>query len=202
MTVFWATGNPGKLREFRLAVPPGIALEALPGLSSLPAPEETGATFEANAILKANYYSNHAPAGALVFADDSGLEVDALGGEPGVRSARYAGEHATDADNNALLLERLHALHAKESRLTARFVCVIALSRGGHPLQTFRGTVEGDILNQPRGANGFGYDPLFFCPALGCTLAEADDHQKFNVSHRGAALRDLFRFLAAMPEPR
>ncbi len=194
MTVYWATSNPGKLREFRLAAPAGIALEAMPGLSAWQTPEETGATFEENAILKANYYSVHAPAGALVFADDSGLEVDALNGAPGVHSARFSGDHANDESNNALLLERL----ASVDNRTARFVCVIALSQSGKSLAHFRGTVEGEILRSPRGTGGFGYDPYFYCPQLGRTLAEASDAEKLSVSHRGAALASLFRFLEAM----
>ena len=195
MTVYWATSNAGKLREFRLAAPAGLIVEPLPGLTSLVPPEENGATFEDNAAIKANFYSLHAPAGSLTFADDSGLEVDALGGEPGVHSARFSGPSATDQTNNALLLEKL----AGTENRAARFVCVIALSRGGKTVAHFRGTVEGEILRAPRGAGGFGYDPLFYCPQLGCTLAEASDEQKLNVSHRGAALASLFAFLAASP---
>jgi XTP/dITP diphosphohydrolase len=198
MTIYWATSNPGKLREFALAAPGWLTVEALPGLKSIDVPEETGATFEDNAVQKANYYSLHAPAGALVFADDSGLEVDALDGAPGVHSARFSGPGASDASNNALLVERL----AGVPRRTARFVCVIALSRGGKPIEHFRGTVEGEMLSEFRGQGGFGYDPLFYCPALGCTLAEASDEQKLQVSHRGAALALLFRFLQSTFETR
>ena len=198
MTVYWATSNQGKLREFALAAPAWLTVEALPGLKSIEPPDETGATFEENGVLKANYYSLHAPAGALVFADDSGLEVDALNGAPGVHSARFSGPAATDVSNNALLLERL----AGVERRTARFVCVIALSRSGKPVEHFRGTVEGEILSDFRGQGGFGYDPLFYSPALGCTLAEASDEQKLQVSHRGAALALLFRYLQSKSENR
>lgn len=190
MKLYCATGNAGKLREFQLAATVlGIAIEPLPDLKSIPAPEENGATFEANARLKAEYYSRFAP--GLLFADDSGLEVDALGGAPGVYSARYAGVGATDAGNNRLLLDRLAD---KESR-TARFVCVIALAEGGVARETFRGTVEGEILREARGAAGFGYDPLFDYPPFACSFGEVDGERKFDVSHRGKALRAMLRYL-------
>jgi len=186
MIVYCATSNPGKLREFQRAAP-DFALRALPG--SIPAPEENGATFEANAIEKAMAYGKHTP--EYLFADDSGLEVDALGGAPGVYSARFAGEHATDAANNALLLERLRGV---ENR-AARFVCVIALVRAGQLVQTFRGSVEGRIIDEPRGGTGFGYDPLFFHEPFGCTFGEATLDQKMRVSHRGQALENMFTYL-------
>ncbi|MGA3042138.1 MAG: RdgB/HAM1 family non-canonical purine NTP pyrophosphatase [Bryobacteraceae bacterium] len=192
MTVYCATGNPGKLREFRLAAEQGgIQVEPLPGLADLAPCEETGATFEANAILKAQYYGRHAP--GLLFADDSGLEVDALGGAPGVYSARFAGPDATDAANNQLLLERLRGVGDR----SARFVCLIALAEGGRLAETFRGTVEGTILEEPRGGNGFGYDPLFYYPPFGCSFGEAAPERKLTVSHRGSALRALFRHLSS-----
>jgi XTP/dITP diphosphohydrolase len=190
MTLYAATGNPGKLAELQMAAPPGITIEPLPGLKQIAAPEETGATFEENASLKANYYSTLAP-GSLLFADDSGLEVDALHGAPGVHSARFSGPGATDATNNALLQARLTGI----ANRTARFVCVIALARNGQTLAHFRGTVEGHILTEPLGRGGFGYDPYFHSPALGCTLAQATPDQKHRISHRGAALRQLFAFL-------
>jgi XTP/dITP diphosphohydrolase len=194
--IWCATGNPGKLREFRLAGELlGVDVELLPGLRSIPAPEETGATFEENARLKAAYYSRLAP--GLVFADDSGLAVDALAGEPGVFSARYAGEHATDEANNQLVLARLGG----ESHRTARFVCVIALARAGEVLETFRGEVEGEMLHEARGPDGFGYDPLFYYPPFGCSFGEVDGEKKFAVSHRGNAVRAMMRYLAASPEP-
>jgi XTP/dITP diphosphohydrolase len=189
--VYCATGNPGKLREFRLAAElAGIRVETVPGLAGMPACEETGATFEANAILKAEYYGRAAP--GPLFADDSGLEVDALGGAPGVYSARFAGLDATDAANNQLLLARMRGVPGR----SARFVCVIALVDRARPVQTFRGTVEGRILEEPRGPNGFGYDPLFYYPPFGCSFGEAAPDRKLTVSHRGAALRALFGHLS------
>jgi XTP/dITP diphosphohydrolase len=191
MKIWCATGNPGKLREFRLAGELlGVDVEALPDLKSIPAPEETGATFEENARLKAVYYSGFAP--GLLFADDSGLEVNALGGEPGVYSARYAGEHATDDANNKLVLERL----GENPQRTARFVCVIALAKGGDVVATFRGEVEGELLREARGPGGFGYDPLFYYPPFACSFGEVDDAKKFGVSHRGNAVRAMLRYLA------
>jgi XTP/dITP diphosphohydrolase len=191
MKVWCATGNPGKLREFRLAGELlGIEVEPVPDLKSIPAPEETGDTFEANASLKAAYYSQFAP--GLLFADDSGLEVDALSGEPGVYSARYAGEHATDDQNNALVLERL----GSNPHRTARFVCVIALAEAGQTTHLFRGTVEGEIIHETRGPGGFGYDPMFFYPPFGSTFGEVDGPRKFEVSHRGHALRLLLNYLS------
>ncbi|HZL56334.1 MAG TPA: RdgB/HAM1 family non-canonical purine NTP pyrophosphatase [Bryobacteraceae bacterium] len=190
MKVYCASGNPGKLREFRLAGELlGIEVEPLPGIESIAAPEETGATFEENACIKASYYSALAP--GPLFADDSGLEVDALGGAPGVYSARYAGEHATDAANNRLLLERLE----EHKDRTARFVCVIALAEAGRVMKTFRGTVEGEILREARGPAGFGYDPLFYHPEFGCSFGEVDGEKKFAVSHRGNALRAMLAYL-------
>jgi len=190
--VYCATGNPGKLREFRLAGELlDIDIEPLAELKSIPAPDENGATFEENARLKAEYYSRFAP--GPLFADDSGLEVDALGGEPGVLSARYSGPGATDEANNRLLLERL----ADEPRRNARFVCVIALAEAGEMRRSFRGAVEGEILREARGPGGFGYDPLFFYPPFGCSFGEVDGPRKFDVSHRGNALRALLKYLAA-----
>ena len=153
------------------------------------APEETGATFEENACLKAAYYSRFAP--GPLFADDSGLEVDALGWRAGVYSARYAGENATDDANNRLLIERLRDV---ENR-TARFVCVIALAEQGIVKQTFRGEVVGRILDEERGPGGFGYDPLFYYQPFGCSFGEVGDEKKFGVSHRGNALRMMLEFL-------
>ena len=186
MIVYCATSNPGKLREFQLAAP-DFDVRALP--RSVPPPDETGDTFEANAIEKAIAYGQHID--GYLFADDSGLEVDALRGAPGVHSARYAGDHATDTANNALLLERLRGV---ENR-TARFVCVIALVHDGKLVKTFRGAVEGRIIDEPRGSGGFGYDPLFYCPEFGCTFGEAAVEQKMQVSHRAQALAAMFTYL-------
>ncbi len=190
MTLYCATGNAGKLREFHvLAANRNVNFEMLPEFSRLPPCEETGATFEQNAVLKAGYYSLHAS--GLLFADDSGLEVEALGGGPGVRSARFAGPRASDEANNRLLLERLRGVSDRR----ARFVCVIALARAGKVVRTFHGAVEGFILDEPRGANGFGYDPLFFYAPFGCSFGEASPECKLAVSHRGQALRAMLDFL-------
>ncbi|MGH9559234.1 MAG: RdgB/HAM1 family non-canonical purine NTP pyrophosphatase [Bryobacteraceae bacterium] len=185
MTVYCGTSNLGKLREFRLAAP---HFEIIP--VDAPPPEEYGTTFfEETAREKALYYGGFTR--GWVFADDSGLEVDALGGAPGVYSARFAGPNATDAQTNALLLEKLRGV---ENR-TAHFVCMIALVRDGELVNTFRGMVEGRIADEPRGANGFGYDPLFFYEPFGCTFGEAALDGKMRASHRGQALRAMFAFL-------
>ena len=186
IAIYSATSNPGKLREFQMA---GRDFDVRSMPVKIPPPEETGSTFEANAIEKALAYSKHVS--GYLFADDSGLEVDALDGAPGVHSARFAGEHATDAQNNALLLDRLHGV---ENR-AARFVCLIALVREGELIKTFRGAVEGKIIDSARGTTGFGYDPLFFHPPFGCTFGEATLEQKMQVSHRGQALEKMFTFL-------
>jgi XTP/dITP diphosphohydrolase len=186
--IYCATSNPGKLREFRLAADLlGIDIEPLAGIEAIEAPAENGATFDENARMKAEYYSRFAP--GPLFADDSGLEVDALGGEPGVHSARYAGAPAGDEANNRLLLERL----GDNPQRTARFICVIALAEAGAVVATFRGTVEGVILREARGQAGFGYDPLFYYPPFGCSFGEVDGEKKFAVSHRGNALRLLLQ---------
>ena len=197
MTVYCATGNPGKLREFRLAAQQfGFEIQELPDIAQIPPCDETGRTFEDNAVLKARYYGVHAP--GLLFTDDSGLEVDALDGAPGVISARYAGPGATDALNNTLLLGNMRG---RENRC-ARFVCVIALTNRGELLRTFRAAVEGEILETPRGAGGFGYDPLFYYPPYHRSLAEVSLEEKMAVSHRGKALTALFRYLSELPAMR
>lgn len=186
MIVYCATSNPGKLREFQLAAP-DFDVRPLPG--KVPPPEEHGATFEENAILKAEYYGCFAD--GYLFADDSGLEVDALGGAPGVQSARYAGPEASDEQNNALLLERLEGVTDR----TARFVCVIALVNRAALVKTFRGSVEGRVLDRARGSGGFGYDPLFYHEPFGCTFGEAPIGEKMKVSHRAQALAQMFTYL-------
>lgn len=195
MRLYCATTNRGKLREFRLAIESLSAgawtAEPVEGFEDIPAYVETGATFEDNAAGKAVYYSAHAP--GPLFADDSGLVVDALGGAPGVRSARYAGESAGDEANNRLLLERLAGVEDR----TARFVCVAAMAERGRLLGTFRGAVEGRMLDAPRGRDGFGYDPLFFYPPFNCTFAEIPGARKQEVSHRGQALRAMVEYLLA-----
>jgi XTP/dITP diphosphohydrolase len=187
--VYCATSNAGKLREFQLAAP-DFDVQRL--AKQVPPPDETAATFEQNAILKAVYYGQFTD--GYLFADDSGLEVDALNGAPSVYSARYAGDHATDADNNALLLKNLNGI----ANRTARFVCVIALVKDGHPVKTFRGSVEGRILDVPRGDGGFGYDPLFYHEGFRCTFGEAPIGDKMLVSHRAQALNAMFAFLRGL----
>jgi len=193
--VLIATSSAGKLRDFAgAAAALGIEVAALPGFASLPGVEEDGATFEANARKKAEHYSRLA-AGELVLADDSGLEVEALNGAPGVRSARYAADASTaqaasrDAANNARLLRELESI--PDDRRTARFVCVIAVAREGRRLASYRGEAKGTILREPRGSGGFGYDPLFFAPGLGKTFAELSAEEKAAVSHRGQAFREF-----------
>src|SRR5690349_10640183 len=173
--------------------------------SALPAVVEDGSTFEANARKKAEYYSKHAE-GELVIADDSGLEVDALKGAPGVRSARYAADehsaehtgNSADEANNARLLRELHEV--PDEFRTGRFVCVIAGARNGHTLATFHGKAEGMIQRAPRGSNGFGYDPLFYFPEIGKTFAELSAEQKASYSHRGAAFRAFLEWEDEQPE--
>ena len=189
MIIYGCSSNAGKLREFALAAAgfelPKIVIEPLPKLAGLPAPEENGATFEENASAKALYYSEFTP--ELVLADDSGLEVEALNGAPGVYSARYAGPEATDEENNRLLLRNLEFTAQRR----ARFVCALSLARAGRILNRGEGMVEGEILEAARGAGGFGYDPLFYYAPLGRTFAELTLEEKFAVSHRGRALRML-----------
>jgi len=186
VTLLLATGNHGKLRDFR-GMEPELTVVLLPGFGALPPIEEDGATFLENARKKAEHYSRFAD--GPVLADDSGLEVDALGGAPGVHSARFAGRHGDDEANNALLLARLQGM--REEARTARFVCVLALAHSGVTLATFRAVAEGRILTAPRGGYGFGYDPLFFSPEAGCGFAEIPPEHKAQFSHRGRAVREL-----------
>jgi XTP/dITP diphosphohydrolase len=191
-----ATSNPGKLRDFAGAARAhGIEIAAIPNFSSLPAVVEDGQTFEANARKKAEEYSRYVP-GEITVADDSGLEVDALNGAPGVHSARYAAdqphladENTDDEANNARVLRELRSVPPKKR--TGRFVCVLAAARDGETLATFRGTAEGIILDAPRGTNGFGYDPLFYFPQIHKTFAELSAEEKARYSHRGAAFRQF-----------
>ncbi|MBE3589888.1 MAG: RdgB/HAM1 family non-canonical purine NTP pyrophosphatase [Firmicutes bacterium] len=185
-----ATHNPGKLREFRAILRPWadrlISLsEAAPGV---PPPEERGDTYEANARLKA--HAAAAATGLPALADDSGLEVDALGGEPGPRSARFAGEGASAAENNALLLERLRGV-PWEARGARYVACLVLASPDGREAVAW-GTCRGRILDTPRGEGGFGYDPLFYLPAFGRTFAELSPNVKNRVSHRARAARGLW----------
>ena len=200
MILYIATSNPGKLRDFAAAASQQITLTPLPNLKEIQAPLEDQPTFEANARLKANYYSHHAP-GEIVIADDSGLEVDALHGAPGVRSARYAEDMhfdgpistTTDERNNLCLLEALSKI--PNPNPSARYHCVLAAARDGKILAIGDGTVEGEILPAPRGTGGFGYDPLFCLPGQNKTMAELDIKTKLTFSHRGRAFRNiLFQF--------
>jgi len=194
MRLYCATGNAGKLREFRLASADApVEIELLPGFRDLSPAVEDGATFEENAVKKALHYARYA-SGPL-FADDSGLEVDALGGAPGVFSARYSGPGATDESNNRLLLENLRGVPDR----TARFTCAIALAEAGRVHGVWRGAVEGRILDAPRGSQGFGYDPLFYYEPFDCTFGEVEGPRKFAVSHRGQALRAMLAWLVAQP---
>ena len=204
MNLYVATTNPGKLRDFAAATSPQITLTPLPNLNQIPAPAEDEPTFEGNARIKAIYYSHHAP-GEIVIADDSGLEVDALHGAPGVRSARYASDHhftnpenAThDERNNLYLLSNLTDIPLTER--SARYHCVLAAARNGHTLAIGHGAVEGEILTVPRGTGGFGYDPLFYLPAQNKTMAELDLAAKLTFSHRGRAFAALLENLQLHP---
>jgi len=199
-----ATSNPGKLRDFAgAALQHGVEIAGIPHFASLPAVVEDGLTFEANARKKAEGYSRYAP-GEIVVADDSGLEIDALHGAPGVHSARYAAPdlhnkepHEADANtddeaNNARVLRDLKGI--PPAQRTGRFVCVLAAARDGKTLATFRGAAEGLILDAPRGTNGFGYDPLFYFPPIGKTFAELSAEEKSRYSHRGVAFRQFLRW--------
>lgn len=192
-----ATSNKGKLRDFTAAAAPySIEVAPVPNFSSLPTVEEDAPTFETNAQKKAEFYSKYAP-GEYVLADDSGLEVDALNGAPGIYSARYASSPAhpnsTDEENNAKLLLEMNGV--PDDKRHARFVCTIAVARDGETVATFRGEASGNILRERRGSGGFGYDPLFFFPAINKTFAELTPEEKATVSHRGQAFRKLLQWL-------
>ena len=200
MRLLVASSNPGKLREYRAlasqdASTLAVELDLLPNFSQLPAFDESAPTFAENAAGKALHYSRYTE--EAVLADDSGLAVDALGGAPGVHSARYAGANASDAQRVVKLLRELRICGASDRR--ARFVCILALARRGHVWGVFSDAVEGEITDFPRGAGGFGYDPVFFIPALGKTFAEIPGESKNLYSHRGKAFRKLLAFLASSP---
>jgi XTP/dITP diphosphohydrolase len=191
-TIYLASNNPGKLTEFKQAAAAlGIEIQLLPGIDNLPACLEDGRTFEANAQKKALYYSRFVE--GPVFADDSGLCVDALGGAPGVHSARFAGPKADDAANNRKLLSKLAGF--PQEQWSAHYVCVIALAERGQILTMVEGRAEGLIQQKPCGTGGFGYDPYFFYAPLGKTFAQLSVEQKFLVSHRGKAFRKLLDYL-------
>jgi len=205
--VLIATSNPGKLRDFAGAARPlGIEIAGIPNFSSLPTVVEDGHTFEENARKKAEQYSLAAP-GEIVLADDSGIEIDALNGAPGIHSARYAAnqphladENTDDEANNARVLRELRKVPAEKR--TGRFVCVLVAARDGKMLSEFRGVAEGVILDHPRGSNGFGYDPLFYFPQIQKTFAELSAEEKAQYSHRGAAFRQFLSWYSKqLPSP-
>ena len=195
--LFCATSNKGKLIEFREASGEDVVIQGLPSLAC----DEVGRSFEDNAAAKAICYAQSlrqrldkfSERSPLVFADDSGLEVDALNGAPGIHSARFAGFDADDAANNTLLLERLHTVPLPHR--TARFVCCIALTRSGRLIKIFHADVNGMILREARGDGGFGYDPLFYVPILEATFAELTPDKKWRHSHRGQAFREMLNWL-------
>ncbi len=199
--VYLATTNPGKIREFREAAQAlSLALDPLPEMTSVPPAIEDGTSFEQNARIKAEYYSRLAP-GELVLAEDSGLAVDALNGAPGVHSARYAAvlhsgvasdQNSGDHANNAALISQLKRLN--RDRYAGKYISVIALARDGQTVATFNGEAPGELLTVPRGTQGFGYDPLFYFPALGKTFAELPLEQKREHSHRGKAFRQFLNW--------
>jgi XTP/dITP diphosphohydrolase len=201
MKLYAATGNAGKLRDFITAASSyRCHISPLPQMSEIEPPPEDGLTFAENARAKALYYAARAP-GLTVIADDSGLEVDALDGAPGVRSARFAADSGltssaeVDAANNAYLLERL--IDVPSAQRTARYKCVLTAAIDGNVIAEANGVVDGIILTAPRGTGGFGYDPLFLLPHLNKTMAEIDLETKLQLSHRGAALRNLLAILDA-----
>jgi XTP/dITP diphosphohydrolase len=189
--LFLASSNPGKLGEFRALaadVPTVFAeIELMPGFDSLPSFEEDSPTFAENAAGKALHYSRLGE--GLVIADDSGLVVPALHGAPGVRSARYAGANATDAERIAKLIGELRG--KKGAERAAYFLCAIALAERGRAISVVTARVDGEILESPRGTGGFGYDPVFYFPALKKTFAELSREEKNQISHRGKAFRKL-----------
>jgi XTP/dITP diphosphohydrolase len=192
--VLLASSNAGKLREYReLAAGSGVDLDLLPDFRNQPAFHESAPTFAEIGAGKALHYSRFT--GEIVLADDSGLVVPVLGGAPGVRSARYAGPNATDAENNRMLLREMEDREGDERR--ARFVCVTALARRGRALAVVSAFAGGSIVKAPKGTGGFGYDPLFYSPELGCTFAEAPGEQKNRCSHRGKAFTKILALLAA-----
>jgi len=188
MRILLASSNPGKLREYReLAAGTALEIDLLPDFEKLPAFDESAETFAENSAGKALHHSRFT--GEMVLADDSGLVVPALGGAPGVRSARYAGANATSAECVAKLLHEMQGKSGDERR--ARFVCVISVARQGRAVAIVSDLAEGFIAGEPHGANGFGYDPVFYFPDRTRTYAEASGEDKNRVSHRGKAFRRL-----------
>jgi XTP/dITP diphosphohydrolase len=207
-TLYLASSNAGKLREFREAAAlRGVTVEALPRFAELTSCVEDGLTFEENARKKAIHYSRTSP--GWVFADDSGICVDALNGAPGIYSARYAGPASSDDENNQKLLAEIHQVEAQRtikatpapgssgtSDRAAHYVCAIALAEAGQVLTMVEGRAGGVIIDKPKGQGGFGYDPYFYYPPLSKTFAEILPEEKFAVSHRGAAFRKLLDYLS------
>lgn len=199
MRLFIATTNPNKLREIGAVLAgANVPLASLADLPPIEEPDETGATFEENARLKAFYYARHverhADAAVLTVAEDSGLVIDALDGQPGVRSARFLRPEASYAERFAEIFRRLDARPDKPR--DARFVCALAVVRGGQLVFETTGAIEGVIGDAARGSGGFGYDPIFYYPPCGQTLAEVGDERKLSVAHRGHAFRKLAVWLA------
>jgi len=197
--LYLASSNPGKLEEYRVlaavAAPSlRVELEVLPGFDELPTFEESAPTFAENAAGKALHYSRLRD--GMVFADDSGLVVPALGGAPGVRSARYAGPQATNSQRIENLLGEMRGKVGNER--AAHFVCAIALAEKGRAIAVVTDRVDGEILESPRGTGGFGYDPVFYFPALKKTFAELSAEEKNQFSHRGKAFRRLLTALSTM----
>lgn len=186
-----ASRNPGKIREFKnMLTKFGFSFTSLEEWPDLPEPEETGKTFMENACLKASYYAK--ATNSLCLADDSGLEVMALDGAPGVFSARYAGEHANDKENNELLLKNMQ----DEKNRRCRFFCALALADPDGSIKlSAEGACEGELLYSEKGSGGFGYDPLFFSQKLKKTLAEATPDEKNSLSHRSRALKELVQLM-------
>ena len=192
-----ATTNPGKLREIRALLGDSpVELVSLADVDAIDAPEETGLTFEANARLKARYYAKHT--GMLTVAEDSGLSIDALNGEPGVYSARFVSPEASYAERFAEIQRRL-AVRGDASR-DARFICALAVARNEAVIFDTTQSIEGTIAVEPRGTDGFGYDPIFFFPPYGRTLAEVTQEEKLRVAHRGKAFRALADWLKKSAE--
>jgi XTP/dITP diphosphohydrolase len=190
--LYLASGNAGKLREFQiLAAGHALGLELLPEYAALPEFEEAAPTFAENAAGKALYYSQHCA--VIVFADDSGLVVPSLGGAPGALSARYAGIGTSSEERNTKLLSELRGKKGQER--AAYFVCVIAAAMRGRASVVVSAKVDGEILEEPRGSGGFGYDPVFYFPALGKAFAELSAEEKNRQSHRGKAFRRLMEVL-------
>jgi XTP/dITP diphosphohydrolase len=194
MRLLVATTNPGKLREIR-SLMAGVPLEllSLADVAPIAEPEETGTTFEENARLKARYYATHS--GMLTVTEDSGIVIDALGGDPGVRSARFLAPDASYPERFAEILRRIDA-HRGNLR-TARFVAAVACAEGPRIVYETTGVVEGEIADAPRGMNGFGYDPIFYYPPYGKTLGEVSEAEKVRIAHRGIAFRAFARWISS-----